>query len=190
MASAMKVSELALRGVFEIVPVQHSDARGHNSVTYSRSAFHAAGITAEWVQDNQSWSAKAGVLRGMHFQAPPFAQDKLVRVARGAIFDVVVDVRKGSPQFGQWLALGLSAGSGNQIFVPRGFAHGFLTLEDDTEVLYKVSGDYAPGHERTFRFDDPAIGIAWPLNGRAPLLSERDRAAPRLSDIETGFAIG
>jgi dTDP-4-dehydrorhamnose 3,5-epimerase len=186
----MKVSELALGGVHEIVPDQHCDSRGHTSVIYSRAAFRAAGIAADWVQDNQSWSARAGVLRGMHFQVSPFAQDKLVRVARGAIFDVVVDVRKGSPQFGQWLALEVSAKARNQVFVPKGFAHGFLTLEDDTEVLYKVSGDYAPDHERAFRFDDPAIGVAWPLKGLQPLLSERDRAAPPLSEIDTGFALG
>ena len=122
----------------------------------------------------------------MHFQQPPAAQDKLVRVSRGAIFDVAVDIRRQSPTFGRWAGLVISAEKWNQLFVPKGFAHGFVTLEDETEVLYKVSATYDPALERTVRYDDPAIGIDWPIEGE-PLLSAKDAAAERLADIETGF---
>ena len=137
-----------------------------------------------FVQDNHSFSRKRGVLRGLHFQVAPAAQDKLVRVARGAVFDVAVDVRRGSPSFGRWAGLVLSAEDWNQLFIPRGFAHGFLTLEDDCEVLYKVSAPYSPAHERTVRFDDPALQIDWPIERSQLILSPKDEAAPFLADIE------
>jgi dTDP-4-dehydrorhamnose 3,5-epimerase len=124
------------------------------------------------------------VLRGLHYQLPPAAQDKLVRVSRGSIFDVAVDVRRESPTFGQWGGLILSAKEWNQLFVPAGFAHGFVTLEDDTEVLYKASAAYAPELERTVRFDDPTIGIDWPVGAGIVTLSDKDRSAPLLAEVE------
>jgi dTDP-4-dehydrorhamnose 3,5-epimerase len=146
-----------------------------------------AGIDARFVQDNHSFSAARGVLRGLHFQQPPAAQDKLVRVTRGSIFDVAVDIRRGSPTFGKWAGVVISAAEWNQLFVPRGFAHGFVTLEEGTEVLYKASAPYSPKHERAVRFDDPAIGIEWPVERAALILSDKDRSAPPLAEVETGF---
>jgi dTDP-4-dehydrorhamnose 3,5-epimerase len=144
----------------------------------------AGGLAIDFVQDNHSYSATRGVLRGLHFQLAPAAQDKLVRVSRGAIFDVAVDVRPDSPTFGKWEGLTLSAELWNQLFVPCGFAHGFLTLTDDTEVQYKVSAPYRPDLERSLRFDDPAIGIEWPDVGVEFTLSEKDRAAPLLEELK------
>lgn len=140
-----------------------------------------------FVQDNHSYSSSKGVLRGLHFQLPPFAQDKLVRVVKGAIYDVAVDIRQGSPNFAKWCGLIVSAEAWNQILVPKGFAHGFLTLEPDTEVIYKVSDVYAPDCERSIRYDDPDIGIDWPLDGAEPVLSVKDLKAPLLRDTDTGF---
>lgn len=179
----MQVRRLALEGVIEIVPRKFGDARGYFSETYSRQSFANAGIDIEWVQDNQSLSAEKGVLRGLHFQVAPFAQDKLVRVLSGSIFDVLVDLRSGSPTYGKWLSCILSSDAWNQLLVPKGFAHGFLTLEPDVEVLYKVSAPYSPACDRGIRWNDPAIGIEWPLEGRAPVLSGKDAAAPFLADI-------
>ena len=146
-----------------------------------------AGIDARFVQDNHSFSAARGVLRGLHFQQPPAAQDKLVRVTRGSIFDVAVDIRRGSPTFGKWAGVVISAAEWNQLFVPRGFAHGFVTLEEGTEVLYKATAPYSPERERAVRFDDPAIGIEWPVERAALILSDKDRSAPPLAEVETGF---
>ena len=137
-----------------------------------------------FVQDNHSLSRKAGVLRGLHYQLPPFAQDKLVRVISGAILDVAVDIRKSSPTFGRWLALEVSAEKWNQILVPKGFAHGFVTLIPDTEVIYKVTERYAPECDRSIRFDDPAIGIDWRVSAADVTLSDKDRNAPLLADAE------
>ena len=136
------------------------------------------------MQDNQSYSAEKGVLRGLHFQVAPFAQDKLIRVLRGSIFDVAVDIRNGSPTYGKWVACVLSAETFNQLLIPKGFAHGFLTLEPDIEVLYKVSAPYSPQCDRGICWNDPAIGIAWPLDrGQQPMLSDKDAAAPKLADV-------
>lgn len=179
----LQVRPLALDGVLEIVPRKFGDARGFFAETFSQQGFAEAGIGIDWVQDNQSLSAEAGVLRGLHFQTAPFAQDKLIRVLRGAIFDVAVDLRPHSPSYGKWDACVLSAQAFNQLLVPKGFAHGFLTLEPGVEVLYKVSAPYAPECDRAIRWDDPALGIAWPLDGRQPILSEKDKAAPLLSHI-------
>ena len=179
----MELRALELDGVVEIIPKKFGDARGYFAETYSREPFHAAGVTHEWVQDNQSYSAERGVLRGLHFQVAPFAQDKLVRVLRGSIFDVAVDIRKASPTFGRWVSCIVSAAAFNQILVPKGFAHGFMTLEPNTEVLYKVSAPYKPGCDRTIFFADPAIGIAWPLPTSDVILSEKDRQAPLLADV-------
>lgn len=181
----MEVRPLALEGVLEILPPKFGDDRGFFSETYNAERFAAAGITLQFVQDNHSFSAAKGVLRGLHYQLPPRAQDKLVRVVKGSILDVVVDIRKSSPTFGKWVSLEVSAAKWNQILVPKGFAHGFVTLEENTEVIYKVTDYYSPQHDRGIRFDDPSIGIDWPLEASTLQLSDKDRKAPLLdgSDI-------
>ncbi len=179
----MKVRELGLPGVLEIVPDRFGDERGFFSETFNAARFTAAGIDCVWVQDNQSLSRPAGVLRGLHFQVSPFQQKKLVRVVRGAILDVVVDIRPAAPTFKRWIAAEISAEAWNQVLVPEGMAHGFLTLVPDTEVLYKVSAPYAPEHERTIRYDDPELAIAWPLAAISPVLSRKDAEAPFLRDL-------
>lgn len=178
------VRELALPGVYEIAPRRFGDHRGFFSETYNAAALAERGVDLAFVQDNHSLSRAAGVLRGLHYQLPPFAQDKLVRVVRGAILDVAVDIRRSSPTFGAWLALEVSAEKWNQILVPKGFAHGFVTLVPDTEVLYKVTERYAPEHDRSIRFDDPAIGIDWGLPASAVTLSDKDGKALLLADAE------
>jgi len=183
----MQVRQLSLPEVLEIVPTKHGDDRGFLSETYNAKRFADAGIDLPWVQDNHSLSVPVGALRGLHFQTPPFAQDKLVRVVSGAIFDVAVDIRRGSPRFGQWCGLEISAKAWNQIFVPKGFAHGFMTLEPNTEVVYKVSEFYAPDHDCVIHYFDPDIGVAWPLDWIEPTLSAKDKKAPSLRDIDTGF---
>ncbi|MDQ7018414.1 MAG: dTDP-4-dehydrorhamnose 3,5-epimerase [Robiginitomaculum sp.] len=185
---SLKVTPLSLPGLTLLVPKRHGDARGYFSETYNRRTFESAGLNADFVQDNQSLSAQAGTLRGLHFQIPPFAQIKLIRVLRGAIWDVCVDIRHGSPTFGQQVGVTLSAQNGHQLWVPEGFAHGFCTLESDTEVLYKVSQYYAPDHDKGLAWDDPALGIDWPLqNGVTPVLSDKDQAHPPLSALPTFF---
>ncbi len=182
------VEPTALPDVKIIQPKRFGDHRGFFSETYSRSAFAEAGITLDFVQDNHSLSAVVGTLRGLHFQAPPFAQDKLVRVPRGRILDVAVDIRASSPDFGKFVAVELSAENWWQLLVPAGFAHGFVTLEPDTEVLYKVNAPYAPEHDRGVAFDDPAIGIDWGFAPEALILSDKDRRHPRLADLPRYFA--
>jgi dTDP-4-dehydrorhamnose 3,5-epimerase len=182
-----RFTPLHLDGVAEVVPDRHGDHRGFFSEVWKASDFAAHGIELCFVQDNQSFSVEAGVLRGLHYQIPPFEQAKLVRVVRGSIFDVAVDIRHGSPTFGKWVGLTLSADKWNQIFVPAGFAHGFLTLEPNCEVLYKVSAPYSPQHDRGIRYDDPTIGIKWPIPELQPILSEKDHAAPTLAEAEPAF---
>jgi dTDP-4-dehydrorhamnose 3,5-epimerase len=184
--SLIETAPLALDGLLELRPRRFGDERGFFSEVWNQERFAEAGIVTRFVQDNVSLSRRKGVVRGLHFQVAPEAQAKLVRVSRGAIFDVGVDIRRSSPTFGRWAGLVLSAEQWNQLFVPEGFAHGFVTLEEDTEVSYKVSAPYSPEHERAIRFDDPAIGIDWPIEA-APLLSARDSSAPLLSEIDTGF---
>lgn len=179
----MRVEKLDIEGVLEVTPRRFGDERGFFSETYSKQAFAKAGIELEWVQDNHSRSEEAGVLRGLHFQLAPFAQDKLIRVLRGAIFDVAVDLRKDSPSFGRWTSRVLSAAEWNQLLIPRGFAHGFLTLEPGVEVAYKVSAPYSPEHDRSLRWNDSAIAIDWPLRGGQPILSAKDRDAPSLAEL-------
>lgn len=186
----LETRELSIPGVMEIIPKKFGDSRGFFSETYNQMAFSESGIDTVWVQDNQSLSTKAGVLRGLHFQLPPFAQDKLVRVTRGRVLDVVVDIRKGSPTYKNWLALELSADKWNQIYVPIGFAHGFKTIEPECEVVYKVSAYYSAEHDRSVRFDDRDLGIDWQLGGVEPVVSEKDRNAPFLKDVDTGFVYG
>ncbi|MEG6509461.1 dTDP-4-dehydrorhamnose 3,5-epimerase [Methyloligella sp. 2.7D] len=182
----MQVTPLGLPEVVEVTPRKFGDSRGFFSETFSTQKLAEAGITVPFVQDNHSYSAAKGVLRGLHFQAPPHAQDKLIRVVKGAIFDVAVDIRKGSPNFGKWCSRVLSEESWNQLFIPKGFAHGFLTIEPDTEVIYKVSDFYAPETEHSIHYADPDIGIDWPLEGE-PVLSGKDAEAPSLADSEAVF---
>ena len=163
------------------------DARGWFSESYSVRRFAEIGIHDTFVQDNQSFSAQQGTLRGLHFQAPPYAQAKLVRVAAGSIWDIAVDIRRGSPTYGGWVAASLTAEQGEQLYVPVGFAHGFVTLEPDTMVLYKASDFYAPEAEGALRWDDPELTIPWPLDGRMPQLSGKDAASPGLEDLESPF---
>ncbi len=163
------------------------DARGWFVETWNQRDFQAAGIDADFVQDNQSLSRCAGTIRGLHFQAEPYAQAKLVRCLRGRIFDVAVDIRFDSPTFGHWVGAELNAHNGRQLFVPRGFAHGFLTLEPDTEVAYKVDGFYDAASDRGIRWDDPALAIGWPLDGLTPILSDKDQRLPLLAEAGADF---
>lgn len=178
------VRPLEIEGLLEFRPRKFGDERGFFSEVWRDDWQSELGLNTRFVQDNHSFSKSRGVLRGMHFQKSPAAQDKLVRVARGSIFDVALDIRKESPTFGRWAGIVLSAAEWNQLFIPKGFAHGFVTLEDETEVLYKVSDLYSPAHDRAIRFDDPAVGIAWPVNSGGVTVSEKDRMAPLLAEIE------
>jgi dTDP-4-dehydrorhamnose 3,5-epimerase len=180
----LDVRPLGLAGLLEIRPPRFSDQRGFFSETWSQDAMSEAGLDLHFVQDNHSLSVSEGVLRGLHYQLPPAAQDKLVRVSRGSVYDVAVDIRKGSETFGRWVGIRLSAEMWNQVLVPKGFAHGFVTLEPDTEVQYKVTAPYSRDLDRAIRFDDPAIGIDWPLSAGELTLSEKDRTAPLLADAE------
>lgn len=183
----MRIDKTALDGVVEITPDRFGDARGWFSETWNASKLAAAGIDLPFVQDNHSFSAAKGTLRGLHYQKPPRAQDKLVRCTRGAIFDVAVDVRKGSPSYGKWVGVELTAANGKQLLIPKGFLHGFVTLVEDCEVQYKCSDVYAPDCDGGIRWDDPTIGIDWGLNGAAPVLSAKDTVAPLLADFESPF---
>jgi dTDP-4-dehydrorhamnose 3,5-epimerase len=180
----------AIPDIIEVVPPKSGDHRGFFSEVFKRHAFEAEGVFIDWIQDNQSYSAQVGTVRGLHFQVPRTAQDKLIRVTRGAIFDVAVDIRKGSPTFGQWVGVELSAQMWNQLLVPIGFAHGFITLQPDTEVLYKVSAPWSQVDERAILWNDPQIGICWPDVGCPPTLSGKDAIASVLADIETPFTYG
>ena len=173
---------LAIPEVLLITPKRHGDARGWFSETWSRRTLAAAGLEADFVQDNQAFNAKKGTLRGLHFQKAPHPQAKLVRVLKGAIYDVAVDVREGSPSFGRWVGAELTAERGEQLFVPRGFAHGYCTLTDDCELSYKVDGLYAPQAEGGVIWNDPDLAIPWPIEGE-PVLSEKDEVLPRLKDL-------
>lgn len=172
-----------------IVPERHRDDRGFFAETYSRRKYSELGIDIEFVQDNHSLSRDFGTLRGLHFQAPPHAQAKLVRCGRGAIFDVAVDIRRGSPTYGEWKGYELTAENGNQLYVPVGFAHGFVTLMPDSEIVYKCSAYYAPETEGAVLWNDPDIGIDWATKAD-PILSDKDAAAPFLSDLESPFVYG
>lgn len=171
-----------------IHPNRHGDARGWFTETYNRERFKNFGINCTFVQDNHSLSAAPYTLRGMHFQAPPHAQDKLVRCIRGRIFDVAVDIRRGSPTYGHWVGAELSAENGDQLFVPVGFAHGFVTLEPDCEVVYKCSALYAPSHDGGIIWNDPNIAIQWPIpHGVSPELSAKDQSLPLLAECDSPF---
>lgn len=171
----VEVRELELPGVYEITPRKFGDDRGFFSETWNRGALAEAGIELDFVQDNHSYSAAVGVLRGLHLQLGSHAQDKLVRVIKGAVWDVAVDMRPDSPTLGRWVSLEVSAAKWNQILVPKGFLHGFVTIEPDTEVIYKVTNPYAPERERTVNYDDPTLAIPWPLPPSGPQLSAKDK---------------
>jgi dTDP-4-dehydrorhamnose 3,5-epimerase len=180
----MNIETTDLPGVLIITPRVFKDARGFFFESYNADKLKAHGIDTVFVQDNHSQSTR-GTLRGLHFQLSPMAQDKLVRCARGAIWDVAVDIHVGSPTFGRWVGVELSAGNFRQIYVPSGFAHGFCVLSDEAEVLYKTSAVYSAAHERGIAWDDPAIGISWPI--AEPLLSDRDRRAESLASYLAGM---
>lgn len=183
----LEVERFAIEGLLQVTPPRFGDDRGYFSEVYNKAAFAEVGIACEFVQDNHSLSADRGTVRGLHFQISPFAQAKLVRVARGAIYDVAVDIRRDSPTYGKCAAVVLSAENGRQFFVPKGFAHGFCTLEPNTEVLYKVDAPYSRAHERGLLWNDPALGIAWPIDADAAILIARDREHPPLSGLEAFF---
>jgi len=183
----MEVSLTAIPEVKLIKTRIFRDPRGVFSETYNKQAWAQAGIELEFVQDNHSLSVQKGVVRGLHFQASPFEQDKLVRVVRGGVFDVAVDLRRRSPTFGKHVSVILSAEEWNQLLVPAGFAHGFCTLEPNTEVIYKVTRYYSPAHDRGILWNDPQLGIAWPVTEREALLSEKDRKLPRFADCREFF---
>lgn len=182
----MDISETSLPGVYLIQPDRYRDDRGYFEETWNRRDLAAQGIDTDFVQDNHSVSHAPGTVRGLHFQAPPHAQAKLVRCGRGRLFDVAVDIRRGSPTYGHWTGHELSPENGLQMLIPTGFAHGFLTREPNTEIIYKCSAYYAPGTDGALRFDDPDIGIDWGLAGDV-VLSDKDRNAPRLKDFDSPF---
>lgn len=183
----MDVTRTKFPGVLLFEPKVFGDHRGFFCETYSRRQFAAHGLDIDFVQDNEAFSAQAGVLRGLHFQAPPMTQAKLVRVGRGAVYDVVVDMRKGSPTFGQWQGFTLSAANFLQLFIPAGFAHGYMTLEADTQFLYKVDQFYSPEHDGGISCLDPDLGIDWP--GLAPIMSDKDLRLPRFVDFDSPFSM-
>jgi dTDP-4-dehydrorhamnose 3,5-epimerase len=184
---SMEVLETAIPNIKLFKPVRHVDSRGFFSEVFKESELRERGIDIRFVQDNHSLSASKGVVRGLHFQIPPSAQAKLLRVTAGSIFDVAVDIRWGSPSFGHHVAAVLSVADWNQIFIPEGFAHGYCTLEPATEVIYKVSAYYSPEHDRGLLWNDPALGIAWPVLADQTLLSEKDRKHPVLSNLPRYF---
>ncbi len=183
----MKVKQLGIQGVILIEPARHSDPRGFFSETWSAERHAALGIGPHFVQDNHSMSAPRGVVRGLHLQTSPNAQGKLIRVSRGAIWDVAVDVRHGSPSFGRYVAAVLSAENWAQLWIPAGFLHGFCTLQPDTEVIYKVTAPYDRTAERGVAWDDPALDLPWPIKADEALLSDKDKTLPRLADCPAWF---
>ncbi len=183
----LEIVRTAIPAVIRLEPRRFQDARGFFTETWNRARMAAAGLNVDFVQDNHSYSAEAGTVRGLHYQSPPMAQAKLVRVARGAIRDVAVDVRRGSPTYGRWVAEELSAANGYQLFVPEGFLHGFVTLTPDTDVIYKVNAPYAPECDGAVRFDDPDLAVDWGIGPGKAVLSDKDAAAPVFRDFETPF---
>jgi dTDP-4-dehydrorhamnose 3,5-epimerase len=183
----MLVEDTAIPAVKIVTPKRHGDSRGFFSEVYNKATWEKAGLRFVFVQDNHSFSASVGTLRGLHFQTAPFAQDKLVRVTRGRILDAAVDIRRPSPTFGKHVTVELSAENWRQLLVPVGFAHGFVTLEPDTEVLYKTTAVYSPDNDCGVAWDDPDIGIAWPLPEEALTLSVKDRSWPRLREARNLF---
>ena len=183
----MEILDTEIPEIKIIMADRFGDRRGFFSETYNKHALAERGIDHEFVQDNHSLSREIGVVRGLHFQTPPFAQDKLIRVVCGAIFDVAVDIRQGSPTFGRHVSGVLSKEAWNQMLIPAGFAHGFCTLETNTEVIYKVSNYYAPDHDHGIRWNDPELAISWPFSGNQAIISDKDRSLPCLSEFDPPF---
>lgn len=181
----MKIEQTTLPGVFLLEPRRYGDHRGFFSESWSQRVMAEAGLDFAFVQDNHSLSRARGTVRGLHFQSPPHAQAKLVRCGRGSIFDVAVDIRRGSPTYGQWTGAELSFDNGRQLLIPEGFLHGFMTLERDCEIIYKCTDYYAPECDGAVRWD--SCGIAWPAGDAPPILSERDENAPALADFASPF---
>ena len=185
----MNVERLALPEVLLLTPPRFGDGRGFFSETWSQRRYQEIGIPGPFVQDNHSYSATRGVVRGLHLQIQPNVQGKLVRVVRGAIWDVAVDVRHGSPTFGQHAAAVLSAENWQQLWIPGGFLHGFCTLEPDTEVIYKVTGDYDKAAERGVIWNDPTLALPWPIRPEEAVLSDKDKILPQLKDCPVWFQV-
>ena len=183
----MDVQSLAIPEVKILSATKHADSRGFFSETYNKKVFADLGIALDFVQDNHSLSPTVGTLRGLHYQGKPFAQDKLVRVVSGRIFDVAVDLRQNSPTFGRWVSAEISADRWNQILVPVGFAHGVCTLEPDTQIIYKVTNYYSPGHDFGIRWNDPNLAISWPFPEDRLVLSDKDKRQPFFREIVSGF---
>lgn len=183
----MDVTPTPLPGVLILTPKRHGDTRGFFSESWNRETLRTHGIDLDFVQDNHSLSAETGTIRGLHFQAPPRAQDKLVRCGRGVLFDVAVDIRRGSPTYGQWTGVELSFENGKQLLVPKGFAHGFVTRAPDTEILYKCTDIYAPETEGALNFADPDLAIDWGIHADAAILSDKDAIAPAFAGFDSPF---
>lgn len=183
----MEFHRFDIAGPVEVVPRRIGDARGYFSETFRQDLFDTNVGAFVFVQENESLSARTGTVRGLHFQVPPFVQGKLVRCTRGAIFDVAVDLRAGSPTYGRWVAATLTAERGNQLWVPPGFAHGFCTLQPDSVVAYKVTAPYSQPHDKGLAWDDPVLAIAWPAEADPATLSDKDRVQPRLTELPTWF---
>jgi dTDP-4-dehydrorhamnose 3,5-epimerase len=183
----LEISKTKLEGVLLLTPKRHGDARGYFCETWNKTRMAELGLDYDFVQDNQSLSAEVGTVRGLHFQSPPHAQAKLVRCGRGAFLDVVVDIRKGSPTYGQWLSEELSAENGRQLLIPEGFLHGFITLKPDTEILYKCNDYYSPECDGAVRFDDPEIGVDWGCDISGATLSAKDASAQSFADFNSPF---
>ena len=183
----MEIEQTPLRDLLILTPKRFGDNRGFFCESWNRNTFAQHGLEFDFVQDNHSLSQRTGTLRGLHYQTPPHAQDKLVRCGRGRLFDVAVDIRKGSPTFGKWFGVELSFENGKQLLVPKGFLHGFISLEPDTEIVYKCTDFYAPDCDAAIRWDDPLIGVDWPTGNSQPILSEKDINAPHLADIDSPF---
>lgn len=190
MGTAMQIEETALSGVVILTPRRFGDDRGFFSETWNARAMKDAGLELDFVQDNHAWTRDAGTVRGLHFQAPPHAQDKLLRVVRGRIMDVAVDARAGSPTYGQWVGVELSAENGRQLLVPKGFLHGYATLSPDCDVAYKCTDTYAPQTEGAVRFDDPDLGIDWGVAPDKAILSDKDAAAGSFAELDSPFRYG
>lgn len=185
MMSDLLVEKTGIEGLYIVSPKVYGDHRGWFTETYSKRKLEEAGLVADFVQDNHSFSAQKGTLRGMHFQLDPMSQTKLIRCSRGAVRDVVVDLRKSSPAYKKWFSIELTEENQKQLWIPKGFGHGFLTLTEDCEIQYKVDAYYSPEHDRSFRFDDPEIGIDWEVID--PVLSKKDLEAPLLRDSDVNF---
>lgn len=183
----MLIEKTPLAGLVVLTPTRFGDNRGFFSESWSRKRMQEHGLDLDYVQDNHSVSSAVGTVRGLHFQSPPHAQAKLVRCGRGLLFDVAVDIRRGSPTYGQWFGTELSFENGKQMLIPVGFLHGFATRAPDTEIIYKCTDYYAPDCDGSVRFDDPAIGVDWGIDAAAAILSEKDLKAPLLADIDNKF---